>query len=258
MKWNPVLNVTQKLGIPRITLFILFVFVGGLAVAFGPNARSVEEPRLTDEGLIKQMKDLTQRVSELTQSQPPVGSVSAFSGIWTEQQDVPSGPLWLPCDGRALNTRDFPLLAKLLESVAGNNKDRFSLPDLRGEFIRGLSNMGTGLRNGTADQEPNRKLLEPQTDALKQHHHYVLNVFHMRGNAAAFLGNTNNGLIAGFPYGKKEDQSLQLQPDASGELLHKNKAGQNIDRRLAITSTEGEASETRPHNLGLTYIIRAR
>ena len=30
MKWNPVLNVTQKLGIPRITLFILFVFVCGV------------------------------------------------------------------------------------------------------------------------------------------------------------------------------------------------------------------------------------
>jgi len=60
----------------------------------------------------------------------PVGTVITYSG-----NDTPNG--WLPCDGRGINSNDYPRLCGLV----GNN-----VPDLRSRFIVGAGS-GPGLSN---------------------------------------------------------------------------------------------------------------
>lgn len=70
----------------------------------------------------------------------PPGTIIAFAG-----QSIPPG--WLPCDGSARNSQDYPTLAAVLAGAWGSDFGTscvsssgtcdFELPDLRGEFLRG-------------------------------------------------------------------------------------------------------------------------
>lgn len=84
---------------------------------------------------------------------------------------APAG--WMICDGAVLASGDAPTLRQKLiddgspygDDGAGNPK----LPDLRGEFIRGLDN-GRGV-------DPGRALGAAQTDAFKAHQHPISTVY---------------------------------------------------------------------------------
>lgn len=64
----------------------------------------------------------------------PVGSISAFSNA------VPSD--YLECNGAAVSRTTYADLFSYLSTTygVGNGSTTFNLPDLRGEFIRGLDN----------------------------------------------------------------------------------------------------------------------
>lgn len=101
---------------------------------------------------------------------------------------APAG--WMICDGAVLASGDAPTLRQKLiddgspygDDGAGNPK----LPDLRGEFIRGLDN-GRGIDTG-------RALGTAQADEVKAHGHSIyrgLNnavVLPSAGNSAATMG----------------------------------------------------------------------
>lgn len=98
---------------------------------------------------------------------------------------APAG--WMICDGAVLASGDAPTLRQKLiddgspygDDGAGNPK----LPDLRGEFIRGLDN-GRGVDAG-------RALGTAQADEFKAHAHSWL-----KSNTATF-GTINNLTVAG-------------------------------------------------------------
>jgi hypothetical protein len=73
----------------------------------------------------------------------PIGSIIPFAG---KDKEVPTG--WLPCDGRALNREQYKTLYDKIGILWGSGRDgtgadpkitAFNLPDLRGVFLRGLS-----------------------------------------------------------------------------------------------------------------------
>jgi microcystin-dependent protein len=72
----------------------------------------------------------------------PVGTVNYFA-----RQFPPEG--WLFCDGRAVSRDVFADLFNMLGSSfgSGDGSKTFNLPDLRGEFIRGLDE-GRGVDSG--------------------------------------------------------------------------------------------------------------
>nr|GFD59851.1 hypothetical protein [Tanacetum cinerariifolium] len=57
--------------------------------------------------------------------------------------DIPDG--WLVCDGRALNSSKYPALYLALGYTWGTGAGRpgdFTLPDMRGMFLRGVDILG--------------------------------------------------------------------------------------------------------------------
>jgi microcystin-dependent protein len=88
----------------------------------------------------------------------PAGMVMHFAGA-----DAPSG--WLVCDGSAVARADYADLFSAIGTGygAGDGSTTFNLPDLRGEFLRGLDS-GRGV-------DADRALGSAQGEAYKSHTH---------------------------------------------------------------------------------------
>lgn len=94
-----------------------------------PKAQSPELPKLMPPAL---MGDAM-----------PVGSVIAFAGEIRTSGDRPHEtnlPMfnWLKCDGSSLEINQYPELFSALGYRYGGSGQKFNLPDLRGEFLRGV------------------------------------------------------------------------------------------------------------------------
>jgi len=72
----------------------------------------------------------------------PVGSVNTFAMV-----TAPEG--WLGCDGSAVSRSTYSLLYSAIGTTygVGDGSTTFNLPDLRGEFVRGLDS-GRGIDSG--------------------------------------------------------------------------------------------------------------
>ena len=76
--------------------------------------------------------------------------------------DVPSG--WLACDGTYYQQADYPALCSAIGATyGGDGVTGFSVPDLRGEFLRCLDT-GRGVESG-------RKIGSWQEDCNREHLH---------------------------------------------------------------------------------------
>ncbi|PKQ60293.1 hypothetical protein BZG02_20045 [Labilibaculum filiforme] len=80
----------------------------------------------------------------------PIGSITAFAGEVTtcntgEENKTPIEELgWMVCDGRKLETHEYPELFATLGTLyggklsSGDEPSYFNIPDLRGMFLRGI------------------------------------------------------------------------------------------------------------------------
>lgn len=132
----------------------------------------------------------------------PIGTVVAYAGA-----TAPDG--WVLCNGQS--TAAYPALA----AVVGSN-----VPDLRGEFIRGLDG-GRGVDSG-------RTLNSSQADDFKSHRHTVTTSY-------------DNGTV-------NSGANLYLSGDSATKRPAVFAASDAID----LTG----GTETRPRNVALNYIIK--
>ena len=164
--------------------------------------------------------------------------------VWT-LSSVPSG--YLECNGAEVAISSYGNLSTAIYVGDGNNADtdlvfgyktdgsgtrstsgtHIKLPDLRGEFIRGWDN-SRGI-------DGSRKLGSYQADAFQGHYHNV-----RQQNQAASNSHTNNNAVSSSFSGV---------------------ANNNGNNAAAIVSdgssgTPRTASETRPRNISLMYIIK--
>lgn len=155
----------------------------------------------------------------------PVGAVMSFAG-----NTCPNG--WLSAAGSEVNRATYPDLFTYIGTTygPGNGSTTFRLPDLRGEFVRGLDN-GRGVDSG-------RALGTSQLDAFQNITGSVapLTVTGAAANATgAFTASIDN--ISRLDYDNGAYSASTVTFDAS---------------RVART-----ASETRPRNVALLYCIKA-
>ena len=152
---------------------------------------------------------------------PPVSGITAVP-LLTE------ATAWLPCDGRSVWTRAFPELHKVLGTIYGaTDADHFNLPDLRGAFVRGVDN-GAGVDPNLPDRYAQDGgaydgVGSLQCDAFQTHQHTYDSA------DQATLGDKGPAFSV-----KKEDKT-----------------------RVPITGRVSDF-ETRPRNMALNFIIRAR
>lgn len=146
-------------------------------------------------------------VGAITRSDAPVGIPQPWPTA-----NAPSG--WLKCNGATFDKTKYPLLADAYPSG--------SLPDLRGEFIRGWDD-----RRGV---DSGRILLSTQGDMFARHNHYVRTTSSVTETSDA--GDPARGQVPGST----------------------NTSGQNGEGK-SIGMTGG--NETRPRNIAFNYIVRA-
>ncbi|EMA3643270.1 tail fiber protein [Providencia stuartii] len=131
------------------------------------------------------------------------------------QATAPSG--YLICNGQAFNKTTYPLLAKAYPSG--------KLPDLRGEFIRGLD-AGRGI-------DANRTVLSHQLDAMEK----------IYGTTST--DSLNNTATGPFQLGSGNGSQSASNQGSSRLLI------------FDTSRSNRTAAETRPRNIAFLYIVRA-
>jgi len=115
----------------------------------GPNAVSTDAGNvitLGTDGLVYTSKSALQSIVGVT------GSIT-----WIAGNAVPAG--YLAADGASVSSASYPELYAVIGLTYGGDGSVFSLPDLRGKFIRGFDN--------TYNLDPNRVFGSYQPDGIK-------------------------------------------------------------------------------------------
>jgi microcystin-dependent protein len=182
----------------------------------------------------------------------PVGAIVPFGGDVTNTDTVAwlKGQGWLPCDGSSVTKKEYIDLFFAIESSYGGGGSNFNLPDLRGNFPRGVNgnrspaqdpdnatrtavavggnvanNVGSG--QPTATGPPTATGFSTSTSA--QHAHPVQHA----------PVNNNAYAIAGSYYGIWNEQAVNT--NSAGAHTH---------------AVSGGDKESRPLNVNVNYIIK--
>lgn len=154
------------------------------------------------------------------------------------QQGIPTGFIcaasvvknydyWLPCDGSARSRVTYKDLFSLIGTTygAGDGSTTFNLPDLRGEFLRGLD-QGRGV-------DKNRKIGSAQGDA-------------MRNFTGTFGGGgqNRNTIVTGVFYDTGENQNVADDANTNAKVV-------GFDPSRVVPT----ANENRPRNVAVPYYI---
>lgn len=174
----------------------------------------------------------------------PVGTIVAFAGPDTA---IPDG--WLLCDGTAYNADANLKYAQLFAVIGitwgGSGDTDFEVPDLRGQFLRGLN-------TETSGADANRTLGSSQDEAFKSHNHNA---------SSSSDGSHNHGaptnavfLIddGAFTNASNTDSDSGSQPNLENSYTFSS-AGAHSH---TITVANSGGTETRPVNYAVNYIIK--
>jgi hypothetical protein len=165
----------------------------------------------------------------------PAGSVSMFAG-----STAPSG--YLSCDGSEISRITYATLFAAIGTThgAGNGSTTFNIPDLRGEFIRGLDSgrgIDTGRTLGTFQGSSYASHTHPATVSDPGHTHNVANGFGSSGGAGPIYsvtkstsGGSNQQWAAGY-----------IQASATG---------------ISVSNAASGGTDTLPRNIALLFIIK--
>lgn len=161
---------------------------------------------------------------------PPPGIVSAFAGA-----SAPAG--WLICDGSTISRTTYSALFAAIGTVygAGDGSSTFKIPDLRGEFVRGLD-AGRGV-------DASRALGSSQSSA---------NLSHSHGGSVSGGSHAHDGTISNTTGGGATNAQPLLVPNptnpSSGTMTATGTHSHTV-------SADG-GTESRPRNIAMNYIIK--
>ena len=161
-------------------------------------------------------------VDDVLKAANPIGTIIAFYG-----SVAPYG--YLPCSGQTVSSSTFPSLVTFLGGTTSA-----TLPDLRGEFLRGWDN-GRGV-------DLARSIRTAQTDSLKNHFHYLP---------------TESGGGTGDPAGIAPTVVLK---DSPADWLLRTVGDNNglaTPSGTPRTYSQSAEIETRPRNISVLYCIKA-
>ena len=153
-----------------------------------------------------------QAIQALIARAVPPGAVQPFA-----MSTVPTG--WLACNGQLVSRAAYPALFSAIGTTysVGDGSTTFGVPELRGEFIRGLD-QGRGVDAG-------RAIGSAQADEIKLHDHELA-----------------------YGFGGGESIASQVAFDAF--------TAQGDERRISGAVIGRGGTETRPRNVALAYCIR--
>lgn len=166
----------------------------------------------------------------------PAGTVHAFAGT-----TAPEG--WAMCDGSEVSRTDYAALFAVISTTygVGDGLDTFNLPDMRGQFLRALDDMGTAQGAAGVDADGTART-----------------VGQTQGNATATNGLSVNNNTHTHPIrfdigGGSPNAFPQLQGDGGGTGADVTYNTNSNTHSHGLSSTD---TETRPTNMGINYIIK--
>ena len=165
----------------------------------------------------------------------PIGTVVAYAGLV-----IPSG--WMSCSGYTISIASYPDLYNAIGTAYGSAPSGdFKVPDLRGEFIRGMD-LGRGI-------DPSRALGSKQDDAYKNHdHNYTTVAIGVNFTASNLQILPGTLFYATHPDVENGLNQVHHDTDMSGG----DGIGEYGDHDF------GQAiDETRPLNTAMKYIIKS-
>jgi microcystin-dependent protein len=174
----------------------------------------------------------------------PSGMISPYGGT-----SAPTG--WLLCDGSNVSRTDYASLFTAIGTAfgSGNGSTTFSLPDLRGRFIRG--------RDGDTNRDPDRA----SRTAMSSGGNTGDNVGSVQGDATAV-----NGLSATAASNGNHNHNVTSDANSTAGATRAWYSGNDTGTTTEVTSTDGEHShtitldssnnETRPLNAYVNFIIK--
>ena len=197
----------------------------------------------------QQIATLNSQITNLQNKVVPPGTIIAFGG---PSSAIPEG--WLPCDGTTRSSSTYPELFNVIGSSWGPFAGgQFTLPDLRGMFLRGVDTRTSGSddpdgnsrtsRNGSLS---GRNVGSYQGDKIRN----IKGVFKTKGIEY------NHTVVEGcFSY---NTYNLGSSTHASGAL---NNAAISISANDGITSQNpmagfADGGDIRPKNVYVNYIIK--
>lgn len=194
----------------------------------------------------------------------PVGTMLIFAG---PKANIPSG--WLPCDGSSVGETSYPKLFSVIGTSWGGGSGNFNLPDMRGLFPRGVdegnsrdpdAGSRTAITTGGNTGASTDRVGSYQSHGYQSHGHSASS-----GNESAhrhsywdIFHSENGGAFTGT-------KTTVPNNSGSGDTDNDNE-GWNMSRNSepgsahnhSVTVNASGGSETRPKNVGVWYIIRAR
>jgi microcystin-dependent protein len=158
----------------------------------------------------------------------PPGSIIAFGG-----STPPSG--WLLCDGSEYVVNLYPNLAAAIGTNFGGGTGYFNVPDLRGQFLRGVDTASANNATVISYNDP---------DAATR------TAMNPGGNTGARVGSVEVDTFASHTHG--EFGSSGRTTDYNSTYTFYGEGGSSVYQQTAATG----GSETRPKNVYVNYIIK--
>jgi microcystin-dependent protein len=188
-----------------------------------------------------------------------IGRISLFPSA-----TIPTG--WLECDGSTVSAAAYP---RLVEYLAGASAMSATLPDLRGEFVRGLdSGRGVDVGRVVGTSQPSENLAHSHlgnTSTDGDHSH--------PGSMSSTDGDHNHGTYHGFAGSGAGSGTLSSPLRTSGKWGTRTGAGTTMswapdhvhtlsiapapDHTHSVTLGDSGGVEARPRNSALIFAIRA-
>lgn len=163
----------------------------------------------------------------ITQVASPIPAGSVF---YVAMNTAPAG--YLVCDGASYSTSAYPALHSAIGYTFGGIHANFNVPDLRGQFIRGLD-LGAGI-------DPGRTIGSTQAGMIETHAHYE---FANSNSGYGNIGNYPNAAPSANASGDSSGASYDIGTNNSDPAT------------VGLTSHTG-GTETRPTNVALLPIIK--
>lgn len=171
---------------------------------------------------------------------PTVAPVPVGTVIWTACDSAPDG--YVEADGRAVSrTGDFEDLFEAIGTRygAGDEETTFNVPDLRGQFVRGIDEVPGS--NNPREKDPGRQLGSDQSDQNKQHNHTL------EGGSLTYVdGVTLN----------KSTNEIPNSPDEINVLNDSTSITVSTEDYVLPTINNDGETEARPTNIALLGCIK--
>jgi len=176
----------------------------------------IEDNKKKSESLVNSIQSSFKIITNLDTINLPIGSIIAYSG---NSENISGSTKWKICDGSQLDREEYKELFDSIEVNwgAGNSKNTFNLPDLRGQFLRGV-NMGS--KNDPDAKSRTSKFIAGnegdnvgsfQKDQYRSHKH--------ESNASKGVGSNWRG---GENKGKIQSGPAQFEASGGSETRPKN------------------------------------